>query len=91
MAKIQLKSDNINPFGGLFSIFKQFDRSGLYFIRPIRLNASSRAWRLNAEYTLRTSVQIAATRRRLLFAEDAVGAALAGGVDAVAVVDEGFS
>ena len=29
MAKIQLKSDNINPFGGLFSIFKQFDRSGL--------------------------------------------------------------
>ena len=29
MAKIQLKSDNINPFGGLFSNFKQFDRSGL--------------------------------------------------------------
>ena len=29
MAKIQLKSDNINPFGGLFSILKQFDRSGL--------------------------------------------------------------
>ena len=29
MAKIQLKSDNINPFGGLFSIFQQFDRSGL--------------------------------------------------------------
>ena len=29
MAKIQLKSDNINPFRGLFSIFKQFDRSGL--------------------------------------------------------------
>ena len=29
MAKIQLKSDSINPFGGLFSIFKQFDRSGL--------------------------------------------------------------
>ena len=29
MAKIQLKSDNINPFGGLFSIFNQFDRSGL--------------------------------------------------------------
>ncbi len=29
MAKIQLKSDNINPFGGLFSILNQFDRSGL--------------------------------------------------------------
>ncbi len=29
MAKIQLKSDNINPFGGLFSIFNQFDRSGI--------------------------------------------------------------
>ena len=29
MAKLQIKSDNINPFGGLFSIFKQFDRSGL--------------------------------------------------------------
>lgn len=29
MAKIQLKSDNINPFRGLFSIFKQFDCSGL--------------------------------------------------------------
>ncbi|HBH08938.1 MAG TPA: IS1380 family transposase, partial [Rikenellaceae bacterium] len=29
MAKIQLKSDNINPFGGLFSIFRMFDRSGL--------------------------------------------------------------
>lgn len=29
MAKIQIKTDNINPFGGLFSIFKQFDRSGL--------------------------------------------------------------
>lgn len=29
MAKIQLKSDNINPFGGLFSIFKQFTSSGL--------------------------------------------------------------
>ncbi|MBR1872176.1 MAG: IS1380 family transposase, partial [Bacteroidales bacterium] len=29
MAKIQLKSVNINPFGGLFPIFKQFDRSGL--------------------------------------------------------------
>ena len=29
MAKIQLKSDNINPFGGLYSIFNQFDRSGL--------------------------------------------------------------
>ncbi len=27
MAKIQLKSANINPFGGLFSIFNQFDRS----------------------------------------------------------------
>ena len=26
MAKIQLKSHNINPFGGLFPIFKQFDR-----------------------------------------------------------------
>lgn len=29
MAKIQLKSDNINPFGGLFSILKQFDACGL--------------------------------------------------------------
>ena len=29
MAKIQLKSDNINPFGGLFSIFSMFNRSGL--------------------------------------------------------------
>ncbi len=29
MAKIQLKSDNVNPFGGLFSIFNQFDRSGI--------------------------------------------------------------
>ena len=29
MAKVQIKSDTINPFGGLFSIFRQFDRSGL--------------------------------------------------------------
>ena len=29
MAKVQLKSGTINPFGGLFSIFSQFDRSGL--------------------------------------------------------------
>lgn len=29
MAKIQLKSDNINPFGGLFSILDIFNRSGL--------------------------------------------------------------
>ena len=29
MAKVQIKSDTINPFGGLFSIFGQFDRSGL--------------------------------------------------------------
>ena len=29
MAKIQLKTDNINPFGGFFSIFKQFDNCGL--------------------------------------------------------------
>jgi len=29
MAKIQLKSDNITPYGGLFSIFKQFSSSGL--------------------------------------------------------------
>ena len=29
MAKIQLKSDSINPFGGLFSIFSMFNRSGL--------------------------------------------------------------
>ena len=29
MAKIQLKSDNIYPFGGLFSIFSMFNRSGL--------------------------------------------------------------
>lgn len=29
MAKLQTKSDNINPFGGLFSIFKTFDKSGV--------------------------------------------------------------
>ena len=29
MAKIQLKSDNINLFGGLFSILDIFNRSGL--------------------------------------------------------------
>lgn len=29
MARIQLKSDNINPFGGLFSILNIFNRSGL--------------------------------------------------------------
>ena len=29
MAKLQIKSESINPYGGLFSIFKQFDRSGL--------------------------------------------------------------
>jgi len=29
MAKIQIKSDNITPFGGLFSIFNQFSASGL--------------------------------------------------------------
>lgn len=29
MAKIQLKSDNITPFGGLYSIFNQFNRSGV--------------------------------------------------------------
>lgn len=29
MAKVQLKSDNINPFGGLFSISSLFDRSGI--------------------------------------------------------------
>ncbi len=29
MAKIQLKSDNITPFGGLYSIFNQFNRSGI--------------------------------------------------------------
>lgn len=29
MAKIQLKSDNITPFGGLYSIFNRFDRSGV--------------------------------------------------------------
>ena len=29
MAKIQLKSDDINPFGGLFSILNIFNRSGL--------------------------------------------------------------
>ncbi len=29
MAKIQLKSDNINPFGGLFSILNIFNRSAL--------------------------------------------------------------
>ena len=29
MAKVQLKSETINPFGGLFSIFRQFDLSGM--------------------------------------------------------------
>ena len=29
IAKIQLKSDNINPFWRLFSIFSMFNRSGL--------------------------------------------------------------
>lgn len=29
MAKIQLKSGDINPFGGLFSILNIFNRSGL--------------------------------------------------------------
>lgn len=29
MAKLQTKSNNINPFGGLFSIFKTFDKSGV--------------------------------------------------------------
>ena len=29
MAKLQTKSDNINPFGGLFSIFKTLDNSGV--------------------------------------------------------------
>ena len=29
MAKVQIKSETINPFGGLFSIFRQFDRNGL--------------------------------------------------------------
>lgn len=29
MAKLQIKSDNINPFGGLFSIIKQFGHCGL--------------------------------------------------------------
>ena len=29
MAKIQLKSDNITPFGGLYSIFIQFNRGTL--------------------------------------------------------------
>jgi len=29
MAKIQLKSDNITTYGGLFSIFKQFSTSCL--------------------------------------------------------------
>ena len=29
MTKIQLKSDNITPFGGLYSIFNQFNRSGV--------------------------------------------------------------
>lgn len=30
MAKVQLKSDNINPYERLFSIFRQFDRNGLH-------------------------------------------------------------
>ena len=29
MAKVQIKSDTINPFGGLFLIFNQFNRSGV--------------------------------------------------------------
>ena len=29
MTKIQLKSDHINPYGGIFLIFRQFDCSGL--------------------------------------------------------------
>ena len=29
MAKLQIKSGNVNPFGGLFSIFREFDRCGL--------------------------------------------------------------
>lgn len=29
MAKLQIKSDNITPFGGLFPIFRLFERSGL--------------------------------------------------------------
>ena len=29
MAKLQTTSDNINPFGGLFPIFKIFDKSGV--------------------------------------------------------------
>ena len=29
MAKLQTKSDDINPFGGLFSIFKICDMSGV--------------------------------------------------------------
>ena len=37
MAKIQLKSDNINPFGGLFSILNIFNRGGLRSVidRPL--------------------------------------------------------
>ncbi|MCQ2051529.1 MAG: hypothetical protein MJY74_04925 [Bacteroidaceae bacterium] len=29
MAKLQTKSNNINPFGGLFPIFKTLDKSGV--------------------------------------------------------------
>ena len=37
MAKIQLKSANINPFGGLFSILNIFNRGGLRSVidRPL--------------------------------------------------------
>ena len=43
MAKIQLKSDNINPFGGLFSILSMFNRSGLRSVIDGHLGQRGRA------------------------------------------------
>lgn len=37
MAKLQIKSGIINPFGGLFSIFRQFDRSGFRSVIDMHL------------------------------------------------------
>lgn len=45
MAKIQLKSDNINPFGGLFSILNIFNRGGLRSVidRPLGRRGMTKA------------------------------------------------
>jgi len=40
MAKIQIKSERLTPFGGLFSIMKQFDSTSPYmFVFKIIMNA----------------------------------------------------